>query len=366
MSHYTDKDRCFMQQALRLAEKVKGTTFPNPAVGAIVVNKGKIVGSGATRPYGGLHAEKIALQKAGCRSRNALLYVTLEPCCHFGQTSPCTDAIIEAQIKKVIIAVKDPNPLVNGRGIRYLRKKNIDVSVGCMSWEASLLNEDFFWAITQKQPWITVKLATTLDGRIADIKGNAKWITNTKSRTCVHSIRRKHAAIAVGRETLIKDNPQLTVRHVRGTSPIRIVFTSDPNISEKYYIRKNTGTYRSIIVCKGGIKSTKNVLDNSMEVWYTGFKRSSEHLRSFLNMAYAEGITSILIEGGRKLASSFLEYKLVNRLYIFYGNKILGAGIEGFSLHNHLKLDTAIRLTHIQTDRFDDNVMVTGIPCWED
>lgn len=365
MKKFIETDYYFMHYALNLAYKVKGATFPNPAVGAVVVKQGKIVGTGATKPYGGNHAEKVALKSAGENAKNAALYVTLEPCCHFGQTSPCTQTIVEAGIKKVVVAVKDSNPLVNGRGIRFLRNKKIEVSVGIMSEEASALNEDFFWSITHRLPWITLKLASTLDGKIADSSGNSKWITNKSSRTFVHELRRRHAAVAIGRETLIKDNPQLTVRYVKGASPVRIVFTSDTTIPEISHFQKDAEKYRSIIFCKGGKKGRKENNAKGIKIWYSGYKKNDSHLKAFLPMAYDEGLTSILVEGGQKLASSFLEFKLVNRLYIFYSNTIIGQGVESFSFSKKLTIDRNIHLTEIKTRSFDDNIMVTGIPCWE-
>lgn len=365
MSDFSESDKYFMKCALTLAEGVKGETFPNPAVGAVVVNNGRIVGKGATATCGGVHAEKKALKKAGARAHGATLYVTLEPCSHYGRTSPCTHTILNAVIKKVVVAVKDPNPLVNGRGIRFLRGKKICVSVGLMRKEASEINEDFFWAVQHEMPWITMKLALTFDGKIADVCGDSKWITGKKSRVFVHDIRRRHAAIAVGSGTLKKDNPQLTVRHVRGISPVRIVFSSGNNISKNSWFRKDAKKFRSIIVCRDGKKGHKIIAPDGVELWYTGLKKTPGNLQTFMKMAYSDGINSILVEGGQMLASSFLEHKLVNRLYLFYGNRLLGKGIDGFSFSRGLTIENGIRLANVKIRCFDDNVMVTGIPKWE-
>ena len=365
ISTFSEEDKSHMEYALRLAEEAKGKTFPNPAVGAVVVKKGNIVGKGATDVFGKDHAEKKALKEAKEHARGATLYLTLEPCNHYGRTPPCTHDIIDAGVKRVVIALKDPNPLVNGKGIRFLRRNKVDISVGLLRKEASELNEDFFWAITRGMPWITVKMALTFDGKIADIYGDSKWITNKKARIFVHDIRRRHAAIAIGSGTLKRDNPQLTVRHVRGKSPVRVVFASKTNLSKSYNFRKNAKKGRSIIVCNSGKKEHKVIRPDGIEIWYTGTSKTPQNLYTFMEMAYKEGLTSILIEGGQRLATSFLEHKLVNRLYLFYGNKVLGKGVDAFSFSKNLKINKSMHLINVKTYCFDDNIMVTGIPSWE-
>lgn len=358
-------DIFYMSEALKIAEKVKGKTFPNPAVGAVIVKDGVIVGSGATAAYGGPHAEIKAIKKAGDSAKNATIYVTLEPCNHYGKTPPCTQSIINARIKRVVIAIKDPNPLVNGKGIRFLKTNGLSVSVGLLKESAQKLNEDFFWSIQHKTPWITVKLAMTIDGRIADSFGNSKWITNKKARIFVHDLRKKHAAIAVGRNTIEKDNPHLTVRHVSGKSPVRIAFASKNSLDHNSFFRKDAHAIRSIIVCKGGDAGKKEVAFDGVWLWHTGKQRNSAHLNYFLKMAYEERLSSIMVEGGQKLATSFIENRLVNRLYIFYGNKFVGNGIKGISFNNGLPIEDGMFLTKFETGIFDDTIMITGIPAWE-
>lgn len=362
---FTEKDKFFMSIALKLAEKVKGTTFPNPAVGAVIVKDGAIIGKGATAPGGVPHAEKMALARAGNKASNATMYVTLEPCDHFGKSPPCTDAIVAAGIKKVFVSVTDPNPLVNGKGIRCLKKNGIRVICGLMRERAYSLNEDFFWAITRKIPWITLKLALTLDGRIADVRGDSQWITSLASRAFVHNLRRHHAAIAVGSATLKKDDPKLTVRHIIGPDPVRIVFSSNPRLPAASYFVRNARRVRSIVAVSGGTNPLKKKCKNGVEIWYTGNQAPEKSLRSFLQMAYKEGITSILVEGGQKMASSLMEYRYVNRLYLFFGNKILGAGREAFSFMHGVPLKEAIVLDRFEIKNFNGDIMVTGIPVWK-
>ena len=362
---FTEKDKFYMSIALKLAEKAKGTTFPNPAVGAVIVKDGAIVGKGATAPGGVPHAEIRALYKAGNKARNGVMYVTLEPCDHFGKSPPCTDAIITAGIKAVFISVPDPNPLVSGRGTRRLKKNGIQVRSGLMREAAYSLNEDFFWAITRSSPWITLKLALTLDGRIADAHGNSQWISSFASRSFAHDLRRQHAAIAVGSATLKKDDPKLTVRHTNGPDPIRIVFSSTTRLPAASYFVRNARRTRSIVVVAKGQGPIKRKCANGVEAWQTGRHSPEKSLRSFLRMAYADGITSILVEGGQKLAASFLENRLVNRVYLFYGNKILGAGRDAFSFNKGLTLENACVLKHGRIKVLGPDIMVTGIPEWK-
>jgi diaminohydroxyphosphoribosylaminopyrimidine deaminase/5-amino-6-(5-phosphoribosylamino)uracil reductase len=356
-----------MAKALELSWASKGKTFPNPAVGAVIVAKGTIVGTGATDICGGPHAEKVALKKAGKLASGATLYVTLEPCCHYGRTPPCTDAIIAAGIKRVVAAINDPNPLVNGKGFAVLKAAGITVETGLLRDEAYAVNEDFFWAITKKTAWITLKLALTLDGRIADMQGDSRWITDSEAREFAHELRRRHGAVAVGRTTLERDDPQLTlrltVRHVLGFSPARIVFTSQSKIPLQTYFSRHAKETRSIVVVSG--KGKKEIVRDSrtgLEYWYTGEKKTRSHLRAFAKMAFDNDITSVLVEGGQMLASSFLESGLVNRMYLFYGNKILGQGKEGIVFSSGLPVNKCICLKKKEILLFSDTVGITGIP----
>jgi diaminohydroxyphosphoribosylaminopyrimidine deaminase/5-amino-6-(5-phosphoribosylamino)uracil reductase len=356
------KDHDFLAQALELAWAAKGKTFPNPAVGALVVARGRIVGTGATERCGGPHAEKVAIENAGKRACGATLYVTLEPCCHSGRTPPCTDAIIAAGIRRVVAAAADPNPLVKGRGFAALRAAGITVDTGLLRDEAAAVNEDFFWAIEKKRAWITVKLACTLDGRIADRRGASQWITGGEARGFGHELRRIHAAVAVGRGTLERDDPRLTVRHVRGCSPARIVFTSNEKIRGRTFFRRHAKEARSIVVVSGrGQRRITRDSRTGIEYWFTGKKDRSAHLLAFTRMAFENDITSVLVEGGQKLASSFLESGLVNRVYLLYGNKLLGRGKEAVLFDRGLPLAGALTLRKRQLLLFGDTVGITGI-----
>jgi diaminohydroxyphosphoribosylaminopyrimidine deaminase/5-amino-6-(5-phosphoribosylamino)uracil reductase len=359
---YNERDLRFMSLAIKMAEEVKGTTFPNPAVGAVIVKNGHVVGKGATSYFGGPHAEKNALEAARGNARGATLYVTLEPCCHFGRTAPCTGAIIDAGIRRVHVSIKDPNPLVNGKGMHLLRKSGIEVVAGLMQEEAGRINEDFLFWITKHRPWVSVKLAMTLDGRIADAAGASKWITSIEARTYAHYLRARHAAIGIGRATLEKDNPKLTVRHGKGRNPVRFVFSSRAAApSGSYFVAIAKKVSRSILVVCGGGSCSREKLKNGVEIWRTGTTDSNESLHSFLQMAGNEGLSSVLIEGGGKLASSFIENRLANRLYLFYGNRILGGGIPGLAFSRRLALDKSITLDRLETMSLGKDFLVTGL-----
>jgi diaminohydroxyphosphoribosylaminopyrimidine deaminase/5-amino-6-(5-phosphoribosylamino)uracil reductase len=363
------RDDYYMSIALALAEGAKGSTYPNPSVGAVIVKNNKIIGTGATSECGGPHAEINALKNAGAGCRGATMYVTLEPCCHVGRTGPCTDEIIRAGIKRVFVSTVDPNPLVKGRGILQLRENGIPVATGLRGKDAARINEDFFFRITRKRPWISVKLAMTLDGRIADSQGDSKWITSPASRKFDHELRARHAGIAVGRMTLEKDNPKLTVRYTQGANPVRFVFSSTDRVpSGCYFVRyarkRSESASRSILVVRGGRRQSKRQRGDGVEVWHTGEKDNAGNLHAFCGMAYEDGIFSLLVEGGSRLASGFVENGLANRLYFWYGNKIFGNGVAGIEFEKGLPVRRCISLDEIELRRFGPDAMITGIPRW--
>jgi diaminohydroxyphosphoribosylaminopyrimidine deaminase/5-amino-6-(5-phosphoribosylamino)uracil reductase len=354
-----------MQTALSLADAAKGTTFPNPAVGAVIVSGDIIVGQGATNPWGGLHAEKAAIAMASEKALGATMYVTLEPCCHHGKkTPPCTDAIIAAGIAEVYVAIEDPNPMVAGKGIAQLRDAGIRVHLGLMRDEATILNEDFIKSITTCKAWVTLKLAQTLDGRICDSSGDSKWITGEDSRLFVHELRRRHAAIAVGIGTLKADNPQLNVRHKAGYNPARIVFALDDNLPPSTNFVQNAQETRSIVVVRNGVAGEVKKADNGLEFWYMGNQNYHQTLQLFLDMAYSQHLVSIFLEGGQRVASEFLNAGLVDRVYLFYGNRVLGGGRDGVRFDMPLSMKNGIFLNEIQFKSFKEDFLVTGKPVY--
>lgn len=365
MRQFLESDVLYMRMALDLACSVKGKTFPNPAVGAVIVDSdNNIIGKGATQKCGGPHAEIVALKQAGNKAKGATLYVTLEPCCHFGRTPPCCDSIIACGLKKVVFAVEDPNPAVAGKGCRVLKNHGIEVKTGLLGDEASLINEDFFWAVKMKRAWVTLKLAMTLDGRIADCSSSSKWITGDTAREMVHELRRCHAAVAVGKRTLQKDNPRLNVRHKKGFSPARIVFSTNGIIPQYSYFYKHADEARSIVVVSSSRYSEIIKEDSGVEFWYTGEKDPERSFNKFLEMAYSQNLTSIFFEGGQQIGSQLLQFKLVNRLYLFYGNRLTGKGIEGVLFSKGLPLSDCITLSGIQHKTIGSDFLISGIPVY--
>lgn len=305
--------------ALALAEAVKavGRTHPNPAVGAVLVKRGKVIASGFTSPAGGPHAEAIAIATAGARAKGATLYVTLEPCNHFGRTPPCTEAIIAAGITRVVFAARDPNPKVNGKGARRLRAAGIEVVEGVLRDAAVELNHPFFKFMRTGLPWVTVKVGVTLDGKIATRTGKSKWISSEASRVVVHQLRDVIDAILVGAGTVIADDPLLTTRREdsqRGRNPVRVVI--DPNLrtNPRAAIYDVTAA-RTILVTK---HDAPKHAKRGVEVW------PFTTLTAFLERLGREGLLHLMVEGGAVTHGHFLKAGHVDELVMFMAPKLFG------------------------------------------
>lgn len=361
-----DLKQHYMEKALTCAIGVKGTTSPNPSVGAVIVKEGEIIGKGATSPYGGPHAEINAIRDAGGEAccHGADIYVTLEPCSHYGKTPPCSEALIRAKFKRVFIAVLDPNPLVSGRGVTQLEEAGIEVEIGLCEEAAFRINEDFFHFIQHKRPFVHVKMALTLDGMIADTVGKSKWITGPDSRTEVHRLRSQCSAIVVGKGTLQADNPKLNVRHVDGSSPIRIVFGSDVSDIKGTYFEEHAHEVRSILVLPNASKNEIVKRENDVELWYIDAPKGVESMTKFMDMAASENIDSLFVEGGAGLVSTLLEAQFVHRLTLFYGPKILGGGKRALQMGEPRSISLPVELTAVESKQFGSDFMVTGIPSW--
>lgn len=282
-----------MRLAIELAKKAEGKTSPNPAVGAVIVKNNKVIGKGYHKKAGLSHAEINALREAGQKAKGATLYVTLEPCGHYGRTPPCTDAIIKSGIKKVIIAMKDPNPINNGNGIKRLRGNGIKVEAGVLAKEAEAINKPYIKFITKGLPYITVKVAQSLDGKIATRTGDSKWISSEDSRRYVHELRGKVDAIMVGANTVLKDDP-LLLSKVSRKQPVRIIVGGKSGVPRDAKIFSSLDRSPVIVV-----KSLSEVLA-------------------------LKNITHILVEGGGELIASLVEKDLVDRFLIFIAPKIIG------------------------------------------
>jgi len=360
-------DEYYMRLAIDLAKKTKGQTSPNPSVGAVVVKNGRIVGLGAHLKAGEAHAEVQALNMAGEHAKNSTIYVTLEPCSHYGKTPPCANRIVEEQVKRVVVASLDPNPLVSGNGIDIIEKAGIEVRVGVLEKEAKRLNEDFNKYITTRTPFITVKTAMTLDGKTATFTGSSKWITGEKARAYVHQLRHEQDAIMVGIGTVLRDNPSLTTRtELRGIHPIRVVIDThlrtplDANI----VIDQQAPTW--IFTGRQAPKEKIRALNNlGVEVITTS--SDTILLKEVIRYLGEKQITSVLVEGGATLIGSLFDEQLIDKYMGFIAPKLIGGfkaptGIGGTGKE---KMSEAVSLSDITVQTFGDDYCIIGYPVYK-
>lgn len=361
-------DEKYMQRALQLAAIGVGRTSPNPAVGAVLVKSGRVIGEGYHAGPGKNHAEIEAIKQAKGRAKGATLYVTLEPCCHQGRTAPCTEAIIAAGIKRVIAAVKDPNPIVNGRGVRTLRRKGVEVTLGLSGKEARALNEPYFFYHEKQRPLVIVKSAHSLDGRIATKTGDSKWITSKEARRYAHQLRAEVDAVIVGAETVRTDDPKLTVRHVKGKQPYRIVVTSSGKLPANCHLLQDNENKQTIVATtEQGIKRLNRVLKNSdTTVWLVKERRGRIDLNSLLQAAYRFGFQSLLVEGGAALATSFWKARLVDIYLSIMAPIVIGDGVDAIGDLGIKSVQEALRFKDTELNMLGDDLLFVGRPHWKD
>jgi diaminohydroxyphosphoribosylaminopyrimidine deaminase/5-amino-6-(5-phosphoribosylamino)uracil reductase len=342
----------YMKQALRLARRGIGKTSPNPMVGAILVKDGKIIGKGYHKRAGEPHAEILALNDASS-PRGAALYVNLEPCCHWGKTPPCTQAIIKGGIAEVHASVADPSPWVNGKGIEELKQAGIKVVIGEYAEEALELNETYLkWAQTGI-PFVSLKAAITLDGKIADVNRGSKWITNEKSRKFVHRLRSQVDAVMVGIGTVLADDPKLNVRAVRGKNPKRIILDSSLRLPGNAKVLGD-----GCIIAR---TDSEKQDDAGANIWPIKRDRDGRpDILEVLKYAGRNGIQSILIEGGKTVFTEALARGIVDRVYFFIAPKLLGTGVPVVGDLGITSIERALSLTSVKIKRFDDDILVTG------
>lgn len=355
----------YMQLALDLAAQAVGRTAPNPAVGAVVVADGKIVGRGFHPAAGQPHAEIFALEDAGSRAKGADLYVTLEPCNHQGQTGPCTEAIISAAIKRVFVGTIDPNPFVAGKGIEKLRSAGIEVSIGFLEKPCRRLIAPFAKHVTTGLPYVTLKMAMTLDGQTATSTGDSKWISNAASRQHVHTMRDQSDAIMVGVGTILADDPQLTTRLEKdGKDPTRIVVDSHLRVPVSAKILSLSSTAPTILVTTDTADRERidQLSRSGIEVVVAPSVDGRVDLKILMEMLGARGVQSILLEGGATLAAEALKSGIVDHVALFVAPKLLG-GSDGRSLLSGRGcrfMTDAIRLSDIRLQQFDDDILIEG------
>jgi len=316
----------YMKLAIKEGKKGAGRVSPNPLVGAVLVDplSGEVISKGYHKFYGGPHAEVEAIKKAEEKAKGAWLFVTLEPCNHHGKTPPCSRLILEKGIKRVVCAIRDPNPKARG-GLEFLQEKGVEVFCGVLSKEAVNLTRAFLSRILRGIPWVTLKVASSLDGRISVSTGDSKWITCEKARAFAHKLRAEHDAILVGKNTVLKDNPQLTCRLAKGKNPIRIVLDTRLSLSPSFRIF-DTSSAPTILACgeevseeKAGLFSKKGV-----EVWRLPLKNGRVDLTALLKRCAEKGINALLVEGGGKVHGAFLSEDLVDEVYYGVGPVIIG------------------------------------------
>lgn len=318
------KHEFYMDLALNNARAMKGQTDPNPLVGAVIVNENQIVGIGTHLKAGEPHAEIHALQMAGEKAKGGTMYVTLEPCSHHGKTGPCAEAIVDAGIRKAVIATLDPNPIVSGNGVKILKEAGLEVITGIREEEAKKMNEVFNTFIVQKRPFITLKSGITLDGKVATHQFSSKWITSEQSRYDVHQLRSEHMAILVGINTVLKDNPALTARIPNGRNPLRLVMDSTLKIPHDYQLVTDNQAETWIFTSQHYDKEKRKTLE---KLGITVFETSHSHEidpREVVQILGDKGISSVLIEGGGNINASFLEHKLIDKVVLYIAPKLIG------------------------------------------
>lgn len=359
-------DKLYMKRALELAKLGTGYTNPNPLVGAVIVKNNQIIGEGYHKRYGSPHAEINAFDNSTEDVSDATMYVTLEPCSHYGKTPPCADAIVKKGIKKVVIAMLDPNPIVSGKGIDILKSNGIEVITGVLEEESKKLNEIFIKYITTNRPFCILKTAMTLDGKIASYTGDSKWISNQVSRKFVHKLRHKVSSIMVGIGTVLTDNPLLTTRldAEEGVNPARIIIDTHGRTPLDSKIMKTSKDVKTIIVTTNlsDNKKLKSMEDMGAEIIITPLKEGKVDLSYLMGILGERKIDSILLEGGSTLNYSALNEGIIDKVISFISPKIIGGdtaktpvGGEGI-----MYMKDAISLKNINISYFESDFMIEG------
>jgi len=359
----------YMRMAIELAKKGVGGVNPNPMVGAVVVKNGEVIGRGYHKFFGGSHAEVYALEEAGKEAEGATIYVTLEPCSHYGKTPPCAKKIIDMGIKKCFIGSSDPNPKVAGKGVAMLKEAGIEVVENVLKEECDEINQVFFKYIKTKIPYLFVKCGITLDGKIALSNGISKWITNSIAREKVQYYRNKFMGIMVGINTVLTDNPSLTARIENGVNPFRIIVDPNLQINENCKVVKNNEDEKTVIITSQKnlftedtenteiqIKQKRLAEENKVKFIFIDGEKFS--FRKMLEEIGKAGIDSILLEGGETLISLAFEENVIDGGEIFIANKILGDSsakpfISGFVRE---KMEEAVQLTNVRNNVYGENV----------
>ncbi|MHB8156720.1 MAG: bifunctional diaminohydroxyphosphoribosylaminopyrimidine deaminase/5-amino-6-(5-phosphoribosylamino)uracil reductase RibD [Desulfocucumaceae bacterium] len=359
------KEKLYMQMALDLAAAAMGRTSPNPMVGAVLVKNGQVVGKGYHARAGTPHAEVMALKDAGESARGATLYVTLEPCCHRGRTGPCTEAVIEAGVNRVVAAMADPNPLVAGKGFKRLEEAGLELGVGLLEQEARDLNEVFIKYITTGKPFVVLKAAVSLDGKIATRTGESQWITGPGAREWGHRLRNRYDAVMVGINTVLSDNPSLTTRLPEGgRDAVRIVLDSQARTPLGSNILKSSPGAAAIIITTSGAPEEKVscLREAGAEVLMVPAREGRVDMAAALSELAARGITGILIEGGGQVHASALASGIVDKVVWFIAPLLIGGNDAPGPLGGRgpERLSEAVGLERVNVSRIGDDIVVEG------
>jgi diaminohydroxyphosphoribosylaminopyrimidine deaminase/5-amino-6-(5-phosphoribosylamino)uracil reductase len=360
---WSDLDKHYLRMACRLAAKAAGRTSPNPLVGAVLVRRGKIVGRGYHKFAGSDHAEITALKRAGRRAKDATLYINLEPCSHYGKTPPCVGALIRAGIREVVAGMRDPNPLVSGRGFAQLRRAGIRVRVGALEGECYALNEGFVKYITRRVPFVILKLAASLDGKIAAATGDARWISDSVSRTAVHRLRDRVDGVMVGAETVLNDDPQLTCRVSGGRNPWRIILDGRLRIPlSARFLCQPDGEKNIVVTSKRApLRKVQALEASGVQVWRFSTRAGEISWNDFLRRLAGLGIVNVLVEGGANVAASALRQRAVDKVMFFYAPKIFGG--DGRVMIDPLgirRVSKALRVERLNVQKSGGDFVVTG------
>jgi diaminohydroxyphosphoribosylaminopyrimidine deaminase / 5-amino-6-(5-phosphoribosylamino)uracil reductase len=348
----------YMDIAIQLAEKGRGFVSPNPLVGCIIVKRGKIVGRGHHKNYGEAHAEINALKSAGKKAKNATMYVNIEPCSHWGKTSPCTEKIVEAGIREVVCGMEDPNPLVDG--YKELKFRGLKTRIGILRDRARKMNEVYIKYMKTKRPFVILKLAMSLDGKIATSTGDSKYITGKEARKYVHQMRHDSDAIMVGINTIVRDNPLLDSRLVNGKNPTKIIVDSTLKISEKAKVLKDPSKVIIATTNKAPKKKIDKLHQKGVQVLVLKPKAGLVDLKELMKELGKSGITPIIIEGGAELSGNAIKEGIVDKILIFTAPKILGNGLNPIKNLGITKVSKAIKLKNPLTKKIGKDILIEG------
>lgn len=366
----TETDQRYMKSALLLAARGLGSVEPNPAVGCLLVKAGQVIGKGYHRRFGEAHAEIAALhdcQSLGVTPDGACCYVTLEPCCHQGKTGPCTQALIEAGVRRVVIATRDPSAHCNGQGMAQLQQAGIEVEVGVMSAEARLLNAPFFKQALTGRPWVLLKWAQTLDGKLAHAQPEEqRWISCKRSRSDAHKLRRQSQAILVGIGTALADNPTLLPSPSQGKTPIRVVLDSHLRIALKSKLMR--GTHKAPVwiiaaqdVNKESPKRVQSITQKGAIIHYSSPEQAKSLLHTTLNVLSKAGVQQLLVEGGPHVLASFLEQGLADEICIYQAPMLWGKSGRAGIAEPLERLTQGLELCHVTHKAFDQDIRIRGM-----